>query len=291
MSALTPSTTRSLLQQLGIRPKKKLGQNFLIDPNIARKSVEMANVEKHDLIVEVGPGLGTLTQCLLDCGATVYAVEKDIQLYDYLSRNEPFKTIADKKQFFLLHGDAMEYPLAGFTENTRIVANDSMTVRGISFKIVANLPYSISSPWLEAVLNFSSLPVSMTLMVQKEAARRYVAEPGTKAYGAISIFLQSAFDCKIAHPVSPKCFYPEPAVSSVLLSLKCKSNPFRFSPQTRVLIRKIFQHRRKQLAYFSSRDDRLKSWLNALAENNIKPTERAENLKISDFQMLQSQIL
>src|ERR1035437_8056366 len=135
---LSPTATRELLAKLGHQPKRFLGQNFLVDGNIVRKSLELAGIKPGDAVVEIGPGLGTLTSALLEAGAEVWAVEKDRQLHAHLE-----ETLAKQyPAFHLLEGDAVERPLAGFAPNTSTRP----------FKVVANLPYAISTPWMDEVL-------------------------------------------------------------------------------------------------------------------------------------------
>lgn len=232
---LTPTATRELLAKLGHQPKRFLGQNFLIDGNIVRKSLELAGVTADDTVVEIGPGLGTLTSALLEAGATVWAVEKDRALHAHLS-----ETLVPRfpATFHLLEGDAVEHPLAGFAPSIPSAPD---------FKIVANLPYAIATPWLDAVLS-GPLPARLVLMLQQEAAQRYVAQPGTKAFGAISIFLQSAYAVAPGHKVEAACFFPRPDVDSYLLHLVRRPAPFVFPGETKMLIRACFQQRRKQIA-------------------------------------------
>jgi 16S rRNA (adenine1518-N6/adenine1519-N6)-dimethyltransferase len=230
---LSPSATRELLAQLGHQPKRFLGQNFLVDGNIVRKSLELAEVRPGDAIVEVGPGLGTLTAALLEAGAEVWAVEKDRTLHAHLTTTlgPRFTTT-----FHLLEADAVDRPLANLpAERARQ-----------GFKIVANLPYAIATPWLDAVLE-GPLPGRMVLMLQQEAAQRYTAEPGSKSFGAISIFLQSAYDVAPGHKVAATCFFPRPDIESHLLNLVRKPAPFTFPPAAKALIRSCFQQRRKQI--------------------------------------------
>ena len=171
---LSPTETRALLERLGHRPRHTLGQNFLVDGNIVRKSLELARVGPGDRVVEIGPGLGTLTAALLAAGAEVWAVERDAALHRHLAAS-----LAPEfpGRLHLIEGDAMDLPLAGLEAG--------------EFKIVANLPYAIATPWLDAVLE-GALPQRMVLMLQREAAQRYTARPGGKSFGAISVFLQSA---------------------------------------------------------------------------------------------------
>jgi 16S rRNA (adenine1518-N6/adenine1519-N6)-dimethyltransferase len=230
---LSPSATRELLERLGHTPKRFLGQNFLVDGNIVRKSLELAHVQPGDPVVEVGPGLGTLTSALLEAGARVWAVEKDRTLHAHLeSQLAPRFPVT----FRLMEGDAVDHPLAGLPPDV---------ARG-EFKIVANLPYAIATPWLDAVLS-GPLPQRLVLMLQQEAAQRYAAQPGSKSFGAISVFLQAAYDVAPGHKVAAACFFPRPDVESHLLNLVRKPVPFTFSAQAKALIRACFQQRRKQI--------------------------------------------
>jgi 16S rRNA (adenine1518-N6/adenine1519-N6)-dimethyltransferase len=230
---LSPSATRELLAQLGHSPKRFLGQNFLVDGNIVRKSLELAEVAAGDVVVEVGPGLGTLTSALLEAGAQVWAVEKDRTMHEHLAT-----TLQPRypQSFHLLEGDAVEQPIAALPQGE--------AERG--FKIVANLPYAIATPWLDAVLA-GPLPTRMVLMLQLEAAQRYAAQPGSKSFGAISVFLQAAFEIAPGHKVAASCFYPKPDIESHLLNLRRKPAPFVFPEPVKALIRSCFQQRRKQI--------------------------------------------
>ena len=232
---LSFSATRDLLVSLGHQPKRFLGQNFLVDGNIVRKSLDLAEVRPGDTVVEIGPGLGTLTAALLDAGAAVWAVEKDRTLHAHLEA-----TLATRPEFagrfHLLEGDAVEHPLAALPVE-RAAAG---------FKIVANLPYAIATPWLDGVLS-GPLPTRMVLMLQQEAAQRYAAQPGTKSFGAISVFLQAAFDNAPGHKVGPGCFHPRPDVDSYLINLVRRPEPYVFAPAVKAIVRACFQQRRKQI--------------------------------------------
>lgn len=270
-SPLSPSETRALLEKLGHRPVKKLGQNFLIDGNIVRKSLELAEIESGDRIVEVGPGLGTLTRALVNARASVYAVEKDPRLASHLAELEA----AYPNDFHLLQGDALENPLA------------NLPLRGGRFKIVANLPYAISTPWMESVIN-EPLPSSLTLMLQKETAQRFIAEPGSKQFGSISIFIQNAFDLEGTWDVAASCFYPKPDVGSRLIHLKLKKSPYLFPKGDRELIRELFQQRRKQIGSLLRKSSHQKSqkWLPRLAEINLEPQMRPEQIDLDAWKIL-----
>jgi 16S rRNA (adenine1518-N6/adenine1519-N6)-dimethyltransferase len=267
---LSPTETRRLLEQIGQHPRKSLGQNFLVDGNIVAKSVELARVGEGDAVVEVGPGLGTLTGALLAAGAEVWAVELDLKLHAYLR-----STLAAEhpERLHLLQGDAVEYPLAGFPG-------------GRPVKVVANLPYAVSTPWFEGLFAHE-LPVRLVLMLQKEAADRYLAQPGTKAFGAISVFVQAAVDRQPGHRVSRGCFHPMPEVDSVLLHLVRKDAPHVFAPGTRARIRRLFQQRRKQLGSLCRGDPILEGWLARLgSELGIPPGTRPEAVPIEGWLLL-----
>jgi 16S rRNA (adenine1518-N6/adenine1519-N6)-dimethyltransferase len=265
---LSPSATRELLAKLGHQPKHFLGQNFLVDGNIVRKSLELAGIAAGDTVVEVGPGLGTLTGALLEAGAEVWAVEKDRQLHAYLLET----LVPTQPRLHLLEGDAMDHPLAGLPPERRD-----------RFKIVANLPYAISTPWMDAVLS-GPLPERMVLMLQQEAAQRYVAAEGSKIFGAISILVQSAYAVEPGHKVPASCFHPRPDIESVLLNLGRRPAPFVFPPATKALIRACFQQRRKQLG--SILRDKLPAaaaaaWFAGLSAAGYGPQSRAEQIPVA----------
>lgn len=220
--------TLATLEALGHSPRERLGQNFLVDANIVAKSLQLAAVGPGDAVVEVGPGLGTLTGALLEAGAEVWAVEFDARLAGHL------RATITAERFHLLQADAVDSPLAGLPETVE------------RFKVVANLPYAIATPWMEGVIA-ERLPQRMVLMLQKECADRFCARPGSKKYGGISIFLEAAYDRARGHPVARTCFHPPPGVDSVLLNLIRRDAPFTFHAATRTAIRQLFTQRRKQL--------------------------------------------
>ncbi|HWA10818.1 MAG TPA: 16S rRNA (adenine(1518)-N(6)/adenine(1519)-N(6))-dimethyltransferase RsmA [Opitutaceae bacterium] len=270
---LSPSATRELLAKLGHQPKRFLGQNFLVDGNIVRKSLELAAIGAGDTVVEVGPGLGTLTTALLTAGASVWAVEKDRTLFAHLTA-----TLQPQfpEKLHLLEADAMDEPLAGLPA---AVPGD--------FKIVANLPYAISTPWMDAVLA-GRLPVRLVLMLQHEAAQRYAAQPGTKLFGAISVFLQAAYDLAPGHKVAAACFFPRPEVDSYLLHLVRRPVPFVFPPAARAVIRACFQQRRKQIGALLRvhLPDGGEPWLAGLAGEGVSARSRPEEIPVNAWRKL-----
>lgn len=271
---LTPTQTRRLLRDLKLHPRKRLGQNFLIDSNIARKSLALADVNAGDVIVEVGPGLGALTGQLLQAGARVYAVEIDPTLAHFLEQ-----TIKPRfpDTFDLLQADAVKFPLGNFQK--------ALGSKRGAFKIVANLPYAISTPWMEAILT-GPLPDTMVLLLQKETAGRFTADCGTKNFGAITIFLQAAYQKHKGHSVSRTCFYPVPKVDSELLNLSLKKTPFIFSKQTRLLIRSLFTQRRKQIGSLAKQFPAIAPWIEHLAALGIDSKIRPEAVPLEHWRVL-----
>lgn len=271
--------TRALLAALGHSPRKPLGQNFLVDANIVRKSLQLAEVVTGDTVVEIGPGLGTLTGALLAAGATVFAVERDPVLARHLrERLVPLYP----KSFYLTEGDAMDFPLANLPEERRE-----------NFKVVANLPYAISTPWVDAVLE-GPLPAVLVLMLQKEAAERLTAVPGSKTFGAISVALDAAYAQAPGHRVPAGCFFPPPKVESCLLHLRRKENPRALHPETRRVIRTLFLQRRKQIGSIARRmenaPEALTPWLGGLTGWGCSEQTRPEAIPLAAWAALDAQL-
>ena len=271
---LSPSETTALLDTLGHLPKKKLGQNFLIDGNIVEKSLQLADLPASGNVVEIGPGLGTLTRKLLDAGQTVHSVEIDYRLAENIEKTET--EAINQGKLCLTRGDAVKQPLGSLPESVS------------EYSIVANLPYAISSAWLESVLNTERLPRKMVLMMQKEAVERIWAQPGTKEYHALSIFISNSYELTEKHAVSRQCFYPAPAVDSMLIRMNLKEDAFLFPSPVRALIRKIFTQRRKQLGSLAKKEDQnnkeiLLSWLGKI---EYPSSSRPEQIPPEEWKML-----
>ena len=269
--ALSPSVTNELLRQLDHRPNKKLGQNFLIDGNLVEKSISMADIPKNMPVLEIGPGLGTLTERLLAHGHPVYAVEIDRRLDAHL--REQLASYIKSGQLNLLRADAVKCPTGDLPEEIG------------DFAVVANLPYAISSAWLEGLLGSGKLPLRMVMMLQKEATERMLACPGSKTFNALSIFLQACYKTGGKHAVPGQCFFPAPSVDSVLLRMDRLENKFPFPKDVRVLIRRIFTQRRKQLGSLikNENSDIQEVMLSWLKRQNLCPTIRPEKITGSQW--------
>jgi 16S rRNA (adenine1518-N6/adenine1519-N6)-dimethyltransferase len=267
---LSPTATRELLSQLEHLPNKKLGQNFLVDGNIVRKSIELAEIDANSTVVEIGPGLGTLTHAILGSGASLWAVERDATLAEHLRQN----VLPQQTHLHLVEGDCLDHPIAGLPEDRA----------QSGYKIVANLPYAVSTPWMDAVLS-GPLPQRMVLMLQKEAADRYIAAHGSKTFGAISIFLQAAYKMHSRHLVSAQCFHPAPKVDSVLLRLDLKEDAVHFPKEIRDCIRRIFTLRRKQLGSLCKKEKLagISTWFEQLQAKGYSASIRPEEITCLDW--------
>ncbi|MCD8298230.1 MAG: 16S rRNA (adenine(1518)-N(6)/adenine(1519)-N(6))-dimethyltransferase RsmA [Opitutae bacterium] len=276
------SQTRELLDAISHSPKKWLGQNFLVDGNIVRKSLALAEIAAGDIVVEIGPGLGTLTTSLLQTGARVFAVERDPALAEHLRQKVAPDYVSS---FDLLEADAMDFPLGTLPQS------DAATM---PFKIVANLPYAISTPWMDAVLECDNLPRTIVLMLQKEAADRFSAEAGMKNFGALSIFLEAAYDRAPGHKVPAQCFFPQPKIDSCLLNLRLKKNPRQFAATTKKVVREIFIYRRKQVSSALKKigttvpESVVAEWFSLLPQFGCEPCSRPESIPVPAWLALDS---
>jgi 16S rRNA (adenine1518-N6/adenine1519-N6)-dimethyltransferase len=276
---LSPSETSRLLEEFNHRPKKKLGQNFLTDGNIVHKSIAMADLPAGIPVVEIGPGLGTLTHQLLIKKHQVFAVEIDENLFENLEKS--FDSFIQNKQLNLIKGDAVKKPLAQLPDGIK------------DFAVVANLPYAISSPWMESLLHTQRIPIRMVLMLQKETVQRIGATHGTKEYNALSIFINAAFENSHIHPVPRQCFFPIPGIDSVLVQMNRLPSPFLYNQKTRTLIRKIFTQRRKQIGSLVKKEEPdikeiLEMWI---SEQNLSRNLRPEQISPEQWRALAESIL
>ena len=248
-------------------PNKRLGQNFLIDPNIVRKIVALAELGPSDHVLEIGPGRGILTEALSQAAGRVTAIEVDPRLHAYLETRQ-----AELSNVELVCEDALVYPV------------ESLPIGTV---VVANLPYYISTPLLFRLLDQHGRFPRMVLMLQAEVADRLVAKPGGSDYGVLSVMAQYAADITKAFKVSAQCFRPRPEVASAVVLLRTKERT-RLSQQEeaafRALVKAAFAHRRKTLAN-SLRDEgyELSFVAERLKRLDIAPTRRAETLSVEDF--------
>ena len=276
----TISATRQILKHFKLRASKRLGQNFLIDKNVVDEIVNVAEIVDNDYVLEIGPGIGTLTQGLLEEKADVTAVELDKKLPAVLA-----ETLAGYENFKLIQGDILKVDI-----------NEIM--KGRSFKVVANLPYYITSQIILSLLE-KNLPITkIVTMVQKEVAERMIATPSAlelakesaKTYGALSVAVQFYTEPHIAFDVPPSAFLPNPEVTSSVIVCDVRKIPAVEVCNEKSffkVVRASFGQRRKTIlnsligAGFN-RDD----VSNALNKSHINLTRRAETLSIQEFALL-----
>ena len=268
----SPQVTQHILNRFKLRADKKLGQNFLIDENVVRQIVEAAELSEADTVLEVGPGIGTLTQGLAESKAQVVAVELDTRLLPVLAT-----TLEGYDNVRVVHGDILK-------------VNIMEEVGAPEFKVCANLPYYITTPIIFALLE-KRLPMErLVAMVQKEVAERMAAQPGGKEYGALSVAIQYYTEPEIAFIVPPTSFIPAPAVDSAVIVCKRREKPpvevcdealfFRVVKAAFSLRRKMLSNSLKNMGI---KAEQVAKWLE-LADVDGK--RRAETLSLEDFAKL-----
>ena len=225
-----PKETIRVIQENNFTFRKSYGQNFLIDSHVLDKIVSAAEIDSETDVLEIGPGIGTLTQYLAESAKSVTAVEIDDKLIPILE-----KTLAEYDNVRVIHGDILKQDIAELFE-------------GRHFKIVANLPYYITTPIIMSLLESHVPADSITVMIQKEVAERMMASPGTKDYGALSLAVQFYAEPYLAANVPPNCFMPRPNVGSAVIRLKrLEEPPVQVKDEKLMfkLIRAAFNQRRK----------------------------------------------
>ncbi|WP_343221648.1 16S rRNA (adenine(1518)-N(6)/adenine(1519)-N(6))-dimethyltransferase RsmA [Peptoniphilus ovalis] len=263
-----------MLSKYGFRFTKSLGQNFLIDGNVVRKIADAAEITEDDNVLEIGPGVGTLTEELALRAKKVLAVEIDEKL------KELHKETLDIENVKVIYGDFLKIDLDKVLEEE---------FNGESFKVVANLPYYITTPIIEKLVVSDINLISITVMVQKEVAKRLSAEPGNKDYGSLSVFINYYTDCKYKFQVPQTVFMPRPNVDSAVVTLKMLEREKFDTEFLFKVVRASFTTRRKTILNslsnsklnYSKEDIR-----RALELSNISPTRRAESLKLEEFMVL-----
>ncbi|MDO8676273.1 MAG: 16S rRNA (adenine(1518)-N(6)/adenine(1519)-N(6))-dimethyltransferase RsmA [Candidatus Azambacteria bacterium] len=270
---------KELLKKYNARPEKYLGQHFLLSKTALRKTIEAAEIKPNDLIIEIGPGLGTLTLELAKTNAKVIAVEKDRLMNEILKEVlAGFKNVkiiqADVRQLLILR-------INSFGEKMGITIGKS------GYKIVANLPYNIATFLIRSFLESDNPPKMMVLMIQKEVAWRIVAKPPHSSILAISV--QFYADAKIIGYVTKESFYPRPKVDAAIIKIVPRENPYSVSRKEFFKTLKAgFSSPRKQLiGNFSKRLNLSREKLVEIFQNlNILSTARAENISLDDWQKL-----
>lgn len=271
-----PQNTISILQKYQFVFQKKYGQNFLVDTHVLEKIMDAAEITKEDCVVEIGPGIGTMTQYLAERAGAVVAVEIDKKLIPILE-----ETLAAYDNVTVLNEDIIKVDL------NRIVEEKN---GGRPVKVVANLPYYITTPIIMSLFENRVPLKSVTVMVQKEVAERMQAGPGTKNYGALSLAVQYYAKPEVVANVPPNCFIPRPNVGSAVIRLtRYEEYPIAVKDENLLfaLIRASFNQRRKTLANSLSNAGNLslsrEQVAAALEEMQLSPTVRGEALTLAQF--------
>lgn len=273
---VNPKKTIEILQKYDFKFAKKFGQNFLIDPHVLDKIISCANITKEDCVLEIGPGIGTLTQFLAEAAGAVVAVEIDNKLIPILE-----DTLSSYTNVTVLNEDIMKVDIDALVKEHN---------GGRPIKVVANLPYYITTPIIMSLLE-KHVPIeSITVMVQREVALRMQAGPGTKDYGALSLAVQYYCEPYLAANVPQNCFMPRPNVDSAVIHLKRFSKPpveVEDEHLMFALIRASFAQRRKTLVNGITNSAELsftkEQVTDALSELSWKPDIRGETLGLEEF--------
>ncbi len=269
--------TKHILRAFDLHASRRLGQNFLISPGVVRAVVEAAGIETGDLVLEIGPGIGTLTQGLLEAGAQVTAVELDKKLPAVLA-----ETLRGYEHLNIVQGD--------------ILKTDIPALMGEKpFKVAANLPYYITTPILLSLLE-QNLPIThIVTMVQKEVAERMTASPGGKDYGALSVAVQYYTEPEIVLDVPPSCFFPAPEVDSAVIACTIRKTPAVAVKDDILFFRVVkasFGQRRKTLSNalkpLGIPKEKIES---ALRNAKIDASRRGETLSLTEFAAITNELV
>ena len=274
-----PQETIAVLQRYGFNFQKKYGQNFLIDTHVLDKIIGAAQIGPDDFVLEIGPGIGTMTQYLAEAAREVVAVEIDTKLIPILQ-----DTLKEYDNVTVLNEDILKVDIRKIAEEKN---------GGKPIKVVANLPYYITTPIIMGLFE-SEVPLdSITVMVQKEVADRMQVGPGTKDYGALSLAVQYYAEPYIVANVPPNCFIPRPAVGSAVIRLtRYQEKPVKVNDASFMfkIIRASFNQRRKTLqnGLYNSSELRIpkEKTVAALEEMGLTPTIRGEKLSLEEFAQL-----
>lgn len=272
----SPSATKEIINKYSFAFQKKFGQNFLIDSNILKNIVDAAEITKEDFVLEIGPGIGTMTQYLCEAARQVVAVEIDKMLIPILK-----DTLSEYENVEVINEDVLKVDIESLVKEKN---------RGKPIKVVANLPYYITTPIIMGLFE-SGVPIeSITIMVQKEVADRMQTGPGSKDYGALSLAVQYYAEAKVMLNVSAACFMPKPNVDSAVIKLTRHPKPVVEVEDEKLMfqvIRASFNQRRKTLVNglknapeLQYSKEEIVSAINAIGEDeNI----RGEKLTLKEF--------
>ncbi len=265
---MTLSEMRRILAAGDIQLSKSLGQNFLHDQNQLQKIVTSAELKSSDKVLEIGPGLGPLTELLLANAGEVLAIEKDKRLVDFLETK-----FSSFKNLQLLHDDALE-----------LLKRESRDWS--AWKLVANLPYSVASPILVELAESKGAPEKIVTTLQIEVAQRIAAQADDDDYGILSLLMQLHYEPQGWFKIPAACFFPEPDVDSACLVLNRRPTPLLAPEEWEIfkkIVKRAFSQRRKMMLKLLKQDWPKETLENAFIELNISPQERAEKVSLEKF--------
>jgi len=265
------SEMREVLTRRDIQLTKSLGQNFLHDANQLQKIVEAAELSNADMVLEIGPGLGPLTELLLENAGKVLAIEMDVRLVEFLRER-----FASAKNLNLLHDDALEF--------LRREPRDWS-----DWKLVANLPYSVASPILVELAQSPKRPERMVTTLQLEVAQRLMARADDDDYGVLTLLVQLDYEPCGSFKIPADCFFPAPNVDSMCVILQRRARPLLADGQRAAfvkIVKRAFSQRRKMMLKLLKQDWAVDKLAAAFAELKILPQERAEKLSLEQFVVL-----
>ena len=274
MDLFSPQVIKAIKQKFGFKNTKSLGQNFLTDPDVIRSMVLGADVNESDLVIEIGPGFGVLTDEVARAAGKVVAIEIDKELIPVLDF-----TLAEHKNVEVINEDVLKINL------NEIIEKETGTLTAV--KIMGNLPYYITTPILMKLLEEGVAAKSITVMMQKEVAERIMASPGSKTYGALSVAVQYRTHVSVVTEVPKESFFPMPKVDSAVLNLTLRDEPAVKPIDEEMFFRMVkagFSQRRKTILNSLSTSgipkEKIEDCLSAVGIDNKR---RAETLSLEDF--------
>lgn len=273
---MTLTDIRQILTREGILLTRSLGQSFLHDGNQLRRIIEAAEIRSTDKVLEIGPGLGPLTELLLERAGTVLALEVDVRLYGLLK-----KRFQNEPKLDLRQADALKFLSAG---------SDNWT----EWKVVSNLPYSVASPILVELSRVDTAPERMTVTLQKEVAERLAARPGTEDYGLLTLLVQLVFEPASLLRIPAGSFFPAPNVDSACLTLVRRKQPLLPPdevPVYRKIVKRGLSERRKMMFKLLKADWPVEHLHQSFREMGISEQIRAEKLSVEQFVQLTKLLL
>jgi 16S rRNA (adenine1518-N6/adenine1519-N6)-dimethyltransferase len=264
------SEMRRILSEKGIRLTKSLGQNFLFDANQLRRIIALADLNARDKVLEIGPGLGPLTELLVAAAGEVLAIEKDARLVQLLQ--ERFSNLAPER-LRLVHDDAL-----GFLKREERQWSE--------WKLLSNLPYSIASPLLVELALKPSGPQRIVVTLQAEVANRLAASPGTPDYGVLTLLIQLNYEPRDSFKIPASCFFPEPEIDSMCVCLARRQSPLlseELVPRFCAIVKRSFSQRRKMMLKLLKSDWPEAALQHAFSNEKLSPQVRAEQVTLRQF--------